>query len=573
MQDASEQGAQVPAVLYAAKSTEDLRGSIATQLADCQERAEREDWNVLETFSDENCSAYHGNRGPGLANARELAAKNAPCVLLVQHSDRLARGGGNAPDAAEHLAEIMFWAHRSGVELRSVQDDDSLRNPLLTFIMGERNFEDSRRKAAATTAGKRRAAERGEWQGRVPDGYLIERTPSGVDVARRVVIDTERQAIYELIWGLALEGATVNATVRELGARGYMTEPRYGVKRERPAQPKPFNESRVGKTLRNDFYAGRLTYGGVSRMGHWPAYVEPDDFDRLCRERAARRRHPGNPIGRPRGGLLARLARCGECGSPAVHHSGDARKDGTRRRRYICETHKRRPGVVDGCAALPYDADLAERTVLGGLDELLCRADAWSKALVANRRAQRTRLEAGADTAAREIADCEAAIDKLVDDYGAAVAAGDEQRCKLAKKALERHEGAIERARRLQRAATDALAAEIEEHEQDTGAAIARLMETLGGSARAAKGDVKTLNGILREHFESMTLSVEDGQLSITPVLNAETVQRLLDENRAATRRTDSEPVSWRHWSYDRDPADPEHWALQPVAAKLATSK
>jgi len=70
--------------------------------------AEREGWEVVAEFSDEAFSAYSGNRGPGLAQARATAALHAPAVLLVQHSDRLARGAGDAPGAAEHLAEILF---------------------------------------------------------------------------------------------------------------------------------------------------------------------------------------------------------------------------------------------------------------------------------------------------------------------------------------------------------------------------------------------------------------------------------------------------------------------------------
>src|SRR5436190_13374970 len=124
------------AVIYAAKSTEDRHGSIPTQLEDCQAMAAREDWEVVGEFRDEGFSAYTGNRGPGLAAAREAAATHAPCVLVAQHSDRFARGAGDKPGAAEHLGEVMFWARRHEVELRSVQDDAMLTNPLLAFVMG-----------------------------------------------------------------------------------------------------------------------------------------------------------------------------------------------------------------------------------------------------------------------------------------------------------------------------------------------------------------------------------------------------------------------------------------------------
>jgi hypothetical protein len=142
-------------------------------------------------------------------------------MLVVQGTDRLARGDGVK---AQHLIEVVLWARKSGVTIRSVQDDATSENLVMAVVMGERNHEDSRRKALAT-ASRRRAAERGEWCGPVPDGYLIERTPDGAAITRRVVMDPERREVYLRIWDMAIAGATVNEIVRELAARGYRTAP------------------------------------------------------------------------------------------------------------------------------------------------------------------------------------------------------------------------------------------------------------------------------------------------------------------------------------------------------------
>src|SRR3954452_17181460 len=100
------EGPKTPAVLYAAKSTEDKHGSIPTQLQDAREMAEREGWEVVGTFSDEGFSAYSGNRGPDLERAKLAAQETAKdhattCMLVVQHTDRLARGAGDKPGAAD----------------------------------------------------------------------------------------------------------------------------------------------------------------------------------------------------------------------------------------------------------------------------------------------------------------------------------------------------------------------------------------------------------------------------------------------------------------------------------------
>ena len=113
-------GGLVPAVVYAAKSTEDVHGSIATQIEDCREAIESEGGRVLyaEPLRDENKSAFTGNRGPGLAEAKRLAAEAASehgeAELWVQHSDRLARGDGLT---AVHFGELFFEMRRQRVRL------------------------------------------------------------------------------------------------------------------------------------------------------------------------------------------------------------------------------------------------------------------------------------------------------------------------------------------------------------------------------------------------------------------------------------------------------------------------
>ena len=182
------------AVVYAAKSTEDKHGSIPTQLADCLDMAAREGWEVVGEFKDEGKSAYHGNRGPGLAAAKEcaaqVAAEHGECVLVVQHSDRLARGDGVT---ADHLGEIYFWSRRLGIRLRSVQDDSNFDDVIRAVLIGERNTEDSRRKSMAVASGVKRRVEAGHQHGGpIPFGYrhaLDRNDPT--DRGRLVVVESE----------------------------------------------------------------------------------------------------------------------------------------------------------------------------------------------------------------------------------------------------------------------------------------------------------------------------------------------------------------------------------------------
>jgi DNA invertase Pin-like site-specific DNA recombinase len=517
MQDASEQDHSTPAVLYAAKSTADPRGSIDTQCADCKAMAAREGWTVVGVYSDEAASAYRGNRGNGLVQAREhaerLAAEHGEAMLLVQHTDRLARGDGIA---AQHLVEVLLWALKAGVRVRSVEDDSTGENLLNAVVMGQRNHEDSKRKSAACAAGKRRVAERGEWSGRTPDGYRVERSADGARVTRRVVIDSDRREVYRLVWDLALEGSTVNAIVRALNARGYLTAPYKG---NGDAKPKPFDAARVRKALDNPFYANLVAANGeIVREGHWPVYVEPDDWHRLRRERSERHHHRGEPVGRPPGGLLARLARCGGCGAALVHQRGRVRKDGTRRRTYCCTTHLFRP---DGCRVLPYDAELVERMVLGGLDDLLGEGQAWADALLAGRDAERGRLQAEADAARAEREESTRAIEKLADRFDAATMADDGCALELASRSLAKRRKNMQRASTRLQALEGALAAVGDGPAGDgTDFVVAGLWRALSTGMEAAAGDVKAMNGVLRETFAALELHRDGDDLRIVPVLS-----------------------------------------------------
>lgn len=211
----------------------------------------------------------------------------------------------------------------------------------------------------------------------MPDGYTVERTAHGATIARRVVMSPERQEVYPLLWDMAIDGATVNSIVRELAVRGYRTAPKR-------ARSRPFDATRVGKALVNPFYAGLVvSRGEIIRAGHWPAYIEPDEWYRLRRDRSANARYRSRGVGRPPSALLAKLVRCAECGGTIVQQRGGERKDGTRRRTYTCVTHMHRR---DGCAALPFDAEQIESLILSNLDRLLGERRAWADTLLAGRK-------------------------------------------------------------------------------------------------------------------------------------------------------------------------------------------
>jgi DNA invertase Pin-like site-specific DNA recombinase len=354
-------------VLYAAKSTEDRRGSIPDQLRDCQAAAgSSDDRLIVDEYHDEACSAYHADRGPGLIDAmrhtEQLAAEHGTAELWAQHSDRLARGDGRT---ARHAVEIALWALKRDVRVRTIQDPDTFRDLLYAVVTGQRNHEDSRRKGLASAAGRRRAVERGEYIGIKADGYRLAVSIEDTKVVKRLEIDPDRQPAIELLFRQALQGKTSGAVARKLNDAGWLTKPR-----EAPRQPEPWNSSGVLQVLHNPRYAGlAATKGQIVGEGHWPAYITPRQHHRLQAQIAARwRAHLKRPHTEPF--LLSRLAKCGRCGQPLHCHTGVLREDGSSSRRYICRSHWR-GRHANRCEAKPIDADILERMFTAMLPELL----------------------------------------------------------------------------------------------------------------------------------------------------------------------------------------------------------
>ena len=282
------------AVIYAAKSTEDRHGSIPTQVKDCRALAERQGWTVVGEETDEAFSAFSGNRGPGLERAKALAASTSAehgrCVLVAQDADRFARGAGDAPGAADHLAEVYFSMRRQRVALWTERTGEL--DLICAALEGERNHDESARKTQAVKAGKRRQAERGEHLGGpLPDGYRGEPylTERG-DKRQRTTLDPERADVVRGIFRLAEEGVPDAAIARSLNARGVTTR-----------KGNPWTRRAVQDLLTRPFYAGRVSYDGESFPGRHEALLDPAAWERLMAARGERDLGHGRHVTRPPG--------------------------------------------------------------------------------------------------------------------------------------------------------------------------------------------------------------------------------------------------------------------------------
>jgi DNA invertase Pin-like site-specific DNA recombinase len=497
-------------VIYAAKSTEDKRGSIPSQIAECTAAIHEARGRVIAgTYRDEAVSAYVGNRGPGLASAMrhtaELAAPDSCAELWVQHSDRLARGDGRS---ARHAVEVALWALKNDVRVRTLQDPETFRDLLYAVVTGQRNHEDSRRRGLASAAGRRRAVERGDYTGAKPDGYMrvVEVDARGL-VKKRLDVDPARRPLIQMIFHMALAGKGTAAIARAINEAGWRTKPLIGAQR-----PKAWDVQSVLDVLQNPRYAGLAAYKGeVVARGRWPAYITEREYYRL-KNRLSRPKSTKTPRKREPY-LLALLARCGLCGTALHCHTGQLRSDGTFARRYTCWSHYRGGHGSPRCLSVPMDADIVEAMFASAIHRFLLEGEEDEGA-----RAELATFEGGwADSRERQrVVDAvlerdEAALDSALEALVARVAPEAVLLKRIAASSWMGRQ--LELAHRIEKWAA----------------------EERAGRTDSSRAETKELNGALRARFGRVSVRMDGRYVDIVAHRRATNTARK-DESRVGAR-------------------------------------
>jgi DNA invertase Pin-like site-specific DNA recombinase len=340
----------IPAVLYAAKSTQDKHKSIPKQLEDGRRKAAEENWEVIGEFRDEGFSAYSGNRGPGLKAATELAEaaaleRGSTCMLVAQHSDRFARGAGDRPGASDSLIEVWTRMRRSDVHLRTFQNDAMMQKPVLVAVASEQAYEDSKRKSESTADGHRRRRREGKAHGgRRRFGYRL-----GSDAALERV-EAERLVVIRM-FDEFLAGASDTAIMRGLIADDIPT-----------INGGRWHQATVRDILINPLYAGKLqTKDGVVQGVHEPC-VSEGTFEKAQELRAVRGKVGKGRGRRTSGKHLFRkgMLRCGQCGGsmvPRTTRPGKSRPGRAISETYCCYEHNRDKSL---CAMTPISREVVD---------------------------------------------------------------------------------------------------------------------------------------------------------------------------------------------------------------------
>lgn len=512
----------VPAILYAAKSTKDEKGSIPTQLADGEAFALAQDRVIAGKYWDENASAYHGNRGPeleaALNHAEEIGGE-----LIVQHSDRLARGDGVK---ARHLVQLVLEAKARGIRLRSVEDDSSLDSVLMAAAMGERNTEDSRRKAAAVRAGMERKRQRGEYIGHRPYGYMWERDE---DDTRVIAPDPVQAPIIRRIFKEYLAGHSQKAIGRYL-TRDNVPTPRGGTR---------WYSGTVRQILARPLYAGWIPDGkGGVLEGNHEALITREEWKQAEELRKAKARGPGR--GRPVAGrhlFRKGFLRCGECGGALIPRTIPNRANPPREV-YECFT---RHCDLDECSQEPILRVEIDGAVLAYFEQVGLDLDATREELAAavDRKIEETRALLSA--AQKDAATATDRLARVKSDY----LNGDLTAAEWRELRAELEPGTVAAAAEVERLAQQLHGHEsdgaVEEAEREVYELLRQIRETVTGSASDAAGAKAVSATLLRlfDHFtyhvgipERANVELIDVHSWIEPTIRPEAIQGRDDDDR-----------------------------------------
>lgn len=289
------------AAIYAriSRDEEDQRAGVDRQLVSGAEVAAGHGWNVVQTFTDNDMSAFSGER-PGFEALCKAIENGQLDAVIVQHQDRIARN------------DVTWQRFRDLVVAHDVRVEKTRGGPIdLISATGryQANIQAatdqhysaliSEKAQDAHAAIAKRGAPNG---GRRPFGY--ERT-SRPDGERTFTPHPVEAPLVKEIFKRFLAPSSIRSIALDLDARGFVT-----------AGGAKWSTGRVRDILDNPLYAGIRVHKGARSPGNWPALIDSATFETSQAILNSRRKPAGR--GLRKYCLAGGLTRCGVCGTALV---------------------------------------------------------------------------------------------------------------------------------------------------------------------------------------------------------------------------------------------------------------
>jgi DNA invertase Pin-like site-specific DNA recombinase len=304
--------------------------AISRQLADCEQLAKRNGWQIGERYVDADISAYSGRPRPEYTRMLEEIEAGVVEAVLVYHVDRLHRH-------PRELEDFIDLCQRQQTKLATVTGEIDLAThdgQLIARIQGAVARKESDDKSRRI----RRKHEELAQAGRLSGGGT---RPFGFEADRRTIRPDEAAIIRECA-RRALAGDSLRALCLDLGNRGIPT-----------VTGTPWKSHTLKRILVSARISGQREHRGeIVSKAEWPAIITPAETQRL----RAKLNDPDRRTNRSaRRYLLPSLLRCHHCDSKLV-----SRPRADQKRRYVCASGPN----VGGCGKVTIMADPLEQYVV-----------------------------------------------------------------------------------------------------------------------------------------------------------------------------------------------------------------
>ena len=323
---------------------------VLRQEPDCRALAARIGWEVVDTYTDNDISAYSGKRRPGYERLKADLLSGRIDAIIVWHPDRLYRRSRDLLDLIDLLSEAK---PEVATVMAGTVDLSTPNGRLVAKIGADVAEHESEHKAERVARWHRARAEAGQ-----PNGG---KRPFGYQADRVTIDETEAAYIREAATRI-LAGETQWSVVSDFNRRGVPT-----------VTGKPWSTISLGGVLRSPRIAGFREHNGRHYRAVWDPILDRETWDSLRAMRAGRAK-PGRPAIYP----LTTILYCGAPGEVEVEVGGEtlhicnARLNGSPNgaaRSYHCNSQA---STNPGCGKVARNADFLEEYifeyVLGALD-------------------------------------------------------------------------------------------------------------------------------------------------------------------------------------------------------------
>jgi len=271
-------GGRQRAVIYCRISQDRTGGGLGVdrQREDCEALAERNGWEVVEVYVDNDVSAFSGKLRKDYRRMLADLELGTATIVIAWHTDRLHR-------SPTELEEYIDLSERRGVSTHTCQagsiDLSSPSGRMTARILGAVARQESEHKGHRVAAARRQKAKAGEWSGGLrPFGWGVPtgETRKKVDKATGEEVDVpvldmnklvpEEAAALEAGTDQILSGGSLKGWVRWLASKGLLS-----------TQGKPIGHVAARDMLMRPRNAGIAVYRGEEiGKGAWePAIDEP----------------------------------------------------------------------------------------------------------------------------------------------------------------------------------------------------------------------------------------------------------------------------------------------------------